>query len=240
MKILGIGHSHLFSLFSGYKVGNFPSLEFDFIHLLHPEFRLENGFDNIDAILDMIEKKCFNVDIVVLSISGNEHHMLGLVESERPFDFLLPEQEGSKIVAGRELIPYDLVYKTLDLQMNTALYESFAGLFKCPVYQIEAPPPILDEAYIRDHAGIFSEMIEERGVNTASVRHKLWRVGSDIARRRAIQAGFVYVENPPATLGPEGFLHFMAFNNDATHGNAWYGAHVINNLLALINEVDRG
>lgn len=235
MKILGIGHSHLFSLFSGYKVGNFPSLEFDFIHLLQPEFRLDNGFDNIDIILEVVKKKSSNVDIVVLSISGNEHHMLGLVESERPFDFLLSGTEEGKIIAGREFLPYDLVYKTLDLQMNTALYEAFAGLFNCPVYQIEAPPPILDDAYIRDHAGIFSETIEQRGVNAASVRHKLWRVGSTIARQRAIQSGFVYVENPPAALGPEGFLHFMAFNNDATHGNAWYGAHVINNLLALIN-----
>ncbi|AEG50346.1 hypothetical protein Sphch_2703 [Sphingobium chlorophenolicum L-1] len=235
MKILGIGHSHLFSLFSGYKVGNFPSLEFDFIQLLQPEFRLENGFDNIDTILGAVNKKSSNVDIVVLSISGNEHHMLGLVESERPFDFLLPGTEQGNIIRDRELLPYDLVYKTLDLQMNVALYKAFAGIFNCPVYQVEAPPPILDDAYIRNHAGIFSEAIEQRGVNAASVRHKLWRVGSTIARQRAVQAGFVYVENPAVALGPEGFLHFMAYNNDATHGNSWYGMHVINNLLAIIN-----
>lgn len=233
VKIAAIGHSHLGALVQAIELKEQEGAHFRFLSLLDPDLISESGVDGAPRLLSKIGEIVQDADVVALSISGNEHHMLGLVRSDRPFDFIPPNGRYRATLADHELLPFSLVYETMKSVMRTDLFDAMSGKIPLPVIVIGPPPPILDEGHLRRHPGVFAQQIEEFGVGSPTVRHKLWQICSDITQKCAEAAGFQYLPAPEDGMGPEGFLHASALINDPTHANAWYGRLLIRDLMSF-------
>lgn len=239
IKICAIGHSHLGALIQAQSHFQPKEASLTFLSLLDGDVLLENKMEDINKILPLSQSISENSDVVALSISGNEHHMIGLVQNPRPFDFVPPDGRYRTIQPGHEILPYSLVYRSLKSIMRGDLFKAFEGKFAIPVIVIEPPPPILDENHLLRNPGVFSESISKFGITKAGIRYKLWRVCCDVTREWAREAGFLYMPTPKAGVGPEGFLHAEALNNDPTHANAWFGRHIIADLSSLARKARR-
>ena len=237
IKILGIGHSHIGSLIFASR--DFPrdDVSFEFINLLDPRYLGEDNTIFFDAIREDVLEKAKDAAAVVLSLSGNEHHVLGMIPSDRPFDFCLPEHGEDTVFINHEMLPAGLVRGTLELLTTKRYYEFFSGLFNVQTYAISPPPPILDPGHIAAYPGVYKDSIAERGISPPWFRLKLWQLYCTIAREWSVEAGFRFVEVPECNVGPEGFLHHAALLNDPTHANAWYGRNMVDHLLDQMESV---
>ena len=234
IRILGIGHSHIGAFI--FTSREFPrsDVSFDFINLLDSRYLGKDNAIFFDEIREDALAKAAEADVVVLSLSGNEHHVLGMVAPERPFDFCLPQGDKNDVFHGHELIPLGLVRGTIERILSKRYYEFFSGLFDRPVYAVSPPPPILDSSHIATYPGAYKDAIAQRGISPPWLRLKLWRLYCLIAQDWSREAGFEFLDVPQSNIGPEGFLHYAALLNDPTHANAWYGQNMVNHLLTKI------
>jgi len=236
-KALVVGHSHLGAL-EFFSRSKDCSLEFDldFVQLLAKEFDPGSNARAADELAFVLRKKAASADLCVLSISGNEHQMMGLVNHPRPFDFVLPERPEIPLLAGREVVPFEIIEDALRSWMREDLFEELSRIITIPAVQLESPPPILDHDHITRYSGIFKDKIETLGINHPMVRYKLWRTSCRITKSFCEKFSIRYVEAPPEAIGPEGFLHYKALSPDPTHANAWYGGLVVNQIRQLLNQ----
>ena len=234
-RVLAIGHSHLGALeFFLRSKQEFSEFELEIVQLLSSEYAdIEQDSDGRTA--RTLRQKDENCDLVVLAISGNEHQMMGLVNHPRPFDFVLPERPDLPLQKDREIVPFELIRDTLESWMKPDLFRKMSELLTRPMFQLEPPPPVLDEEHIRNHAGIFREKIDKFGVNHPAIRFKLWRVSSNLIASYCAKFGIEFLPVPAEAVGPEGFLHYMALCPDPTHANGWYGALVVHQLRELLD-----
>jgi hypothetical protein len=166
---------------------------------------------------------------VVSVVGGNVHNALTLMRHPRPFDFLLPGEEGPPLEEGAELIPEALVRATLAVKLQAdfarlrALHE-IAG----PVIHAESPPPIRDEAYIAARAEAWFRDRAEGAIAVAGagVRWRMWRLMSRLMRGAVEQQGGHFLSVPAGVRDAQGFLK-LEFAADPTHGNEAYGVAMI-------------
>ncbi|MES2999074.1 MAG: hypothetical protein V4787_00155 [Pseudomonadota bacterium] len=236
-RVLVIGHSHIVALQEahaddedGLRVRR-PDLEFDFIRLL----RIVPGeeFPRLDIdeqTLSEIAARPY--DLIVAAMGGNGHNVFGLASHPVPFDFVLPEFPELPLEPAADHLPVALVRSCVRRPSEnafTALKVLRAGV-SAPVVQIESPPPIPSEDYIRAHPGNYRGPIERTGVSPAVLRYKLWRLNSSLFQGFCSQAGIEFLPAPIESQDPQGMLVEIAWNEDPAHGNSWYGARVLRQL----------
>ena len=169
---------------------------------------------------------------VASAIGGNVHNVLALMRHPRPFDFLLAGEEGPPPDAGAEMIPEALVRAALvgRLQPDLARLRLLRGVVG-PFIHIESPPPVRDEKFILSHAeSWFRERAQtEMVVAGAGVRWRMWRLVSRLMRKAVEELNGRFMPVPESVRDADGFLR-LDHAADPTHGNAAYGAAVIDAL----------
>jgi hypothetical protein len=178
------------------------------------------------AIEDQIARHAPRVASVV---GGNVHNALTLMRHPRPFDFLLPGEDGPPPDEGAELIPEALVRATLaqKLQPDFARLRALREIAG-PFVHAESPPPIRDDAFIaaRAEAWFRERAGGEIAVAGAGLRWRMWRLTSRLLRDAVEGLGGHFLPVPPAVRDAEGFLR-LDFAADPTHGNEAYGEALI-------------
>jgi hypothetical protein len=176
---------------------------------------------------------------VYQSIGGTAHWLLGLLEHPRPFDFELEAEPGSgsarALLPGREQVPAALIRAAL---AHSSLYAHQRSLRRFlaerlprPLAQIESPPPPFDARHIQRYPGYYRDLIGERGVAPAALRHKLWRLHSQLVAEECAALGVEFLPAPPIVKTADGYLVPEALAPDPTHANAWYGRRLIEQML---------
>lgn len=165
-------------------------------------------------------------------IGGNVHNVLALMRHPRPFDFLLSDEQGPPPDPGAEMIPEALVRAALEERLRPdfarlRLLREITG----PLIHVESPPPVRDEAFILERAeSWFRDRAEgEMAVAGAGVRWRMWRLLSRLMREAVERLGGHFVPVPEAVRDADGFLR-LDHAADPTHGNAAFGAAVIEAL----------
>lgn len=177
---------------------------------------------------------------VLASIGGSEHHVLGMVEFEVPFDFVLPAREDLGTDPTKDLVPYALVRELLEHQIGAFL--QMIAVLRDIVGErmliLESPPPIGDNAHILKHLAKHLTTVPggDWKVPSPSFRYKLWRVSSGIYLDFCRREGLVFVEAPVVAVEDGMFLKREGWRQDAMHGNAWYGARTIEAAMAQLAE----
>jgi hypothetical protein len=167
---------------------------------------------------------------IYCTFGGSEHSVFGLLESPKRFDFRVDEAGG--VEPGRELVPYGLVRGTIERAMRNAMNNTreLAKLFNCPIVHLRTPPPFREIEGKATLPRIFQENMD-LGITPASIRRKLYDVHSDIARKTCAAMNVGFMEVPPECVDADGFLLREYWSKDPTHGNARYGALVIDQIL---------
>jgi hypothetical protein len=224
-KILVIGHSHLGALKSGKTADN--TFEFHSI--------IEKGINTLS------ELDTDNYNSIVLTIVGNHHNILGLVNDPEPFDFFLPQEIDVPLKNDARLLPVNLITKVFERQLKNAfdLTQTLRNIFKNNMmYHVESPPPIPSEQYIIAHpgtTGVFKEKIEQLGVSPVYFRYKLWRLHSQIIRENCQKLNIEFINTPKESQDKTGCLIEKYWHVDPTHANAFYGDLVLNQIRAIHN-----
>jgi hypothetical protein len=175
----------------------------------------------------------------LLSIYGNAHTLFALVKHPRPFDFVLAEQPELPLDPESELIPEAFVEAALRDRMTRTepLIAGIARHFPVPLFQIESSPPVRSaEHVLATRESVFWDVLKlgELGVAPDFLRYKLWRLHSRLVREVCDKHGVTFVAAPSETQDADGFLvEAGCTRGDATHGNAWYGEHVLRQLYAV-------
>jgi len=175
---------------------------------------------------------------VCLSIKGNEHNVLGILENPVPFS-IGEKAHGTapRISQGRHFIPFSLMedhFSTYgsNLRLIKLLYELFPVATR--IY-LNPPPPIADFEHIVRNPGIFCDKIS-LGSSPKELKMQLYRIQTKVLSRIALESNAIFVEPEPELLDAEGFLASPYYNTDPTHGNSAYGKIMLNKMLKLVGQ----
>jgi hypothetical protein len=181
--------------------------------------------------IEQLQPEC---DGVYLSVGGNAHNALGLVESERPFDFVLDSEPDLPLLPDREVVPSASVRAALlatkRFSQQMLARKLILELVGDGAVHMDIPPPINDEKHIRANCGAFVEEVLKYGIAPPLLRYKLWRLYSDMVREQCDEVGAEVLPVPPATID-NGYLVRQAFTTDPTHAGTWYGRRVIEQIV---------
>lgn len=163
---------------------------------------------------------------VFLSIGGNFHNIIGLIENPVPFTVHGDAQVGSE--KHRTLIPRGMM---LDLfrQRLQGLTMHFAPLrehfSQAKMHHVCSPPPIENDEHVIQNPGVFRSRLSQ-GIAPKSLRLNLYDIQKELYAEKCEDLAINVIEPPRDAVSEDGFLKGEYLNNDPTHGNAKYGAQV--------------
>lgn len=250
MHGLIVGHSHIYCLQHANKIPH-SVIDADFIQLQErhekkysptffqgPEGLMLNEVLATDVrVLADAAVQAGRNPILVVSICGNQHNVLGLVKHPQLFDFVLSDYP-DLLEHEACIIPLHAMKEVMRLQCEPAFKIALrlAKLLPPPYYWLE-PPPIADESYILSHAREFEEAFDRCGITAAPIRLKLWRLQSYLNREFCLRNGWEYISTPEEAQDDQGFLAKEAWTyRDSVHGNEWYGRLLLEKMSSKYGE----
>jgi hypothetical protein len=254
---IGIGHSHLTAIQIAYnhrkatdQHAQLSNLQF--IQLLDPILKpnviSDKGANSLNEtlrreILRALGQASGNVSIL-LSLSGNEYHFIGMFNQPRRFDFVLPNQPDLPLSDRTEIIPPRLLEARL--RKNVHAVVEFVPLLKrlvgerTTIYSVQSPPPIPDSDYIMKGNSAFRKQLDEFGVAPPLLRYKLWALQSHIYEQELTDAGTVFLSNPPLATDEAGFMRPEGWHPDGVHASAWFGELILMQLEGVLDSRSSG
>ena len=248
-RLVGVGHSHLQAIQDACQLRQqadparapVPG----FVQMLAPELTptlMPDGSLN-PKLLAAISSAMIGDDLsepfVFDCVSGNEYYFIGLVNHPRRFDFVLPSRPELPLAPGAEIIPSDLMRRSLHAQMRHALaiLTALAHSLPCRFWHVQSPPPLPDNDHIRLHPTHFAAQVAEHGISPPGLRMKLWVLQSEIYRDHCQATGIGFLPVPDEATDAGGFLDRRGWLPDPAHANNWYGELVVRQLDALTDRV---
>lgn len=235
MRLLVVGDSHIVSIQRADVIRQCAPASavpiLTFLQLGDPDLRFPIRSEAWQrAIRRKVESAV--ADEIVSLIGGNAHNIFGLVNHPVKFDFILPSQPDLDVQPDAQLIPLELVRKTLTkrLQPTIDVLDRLIELGFRPRWHLESPPPVPSGDHIRNHPGVFAEQIAKLGIAPAALRYKLWRLHSSIFSEECAARQIEFVGAPATMQDKNGMLVESAWNPDPTHGNGLYGEQLIQQL----------
>lgn len=231
-KIFILGHSHLGAIMLNLRVSPIPGVEIDFVLCNEDRYKpllIDDALNPL--VLERISSA--KADLYVSMLGGNDHSILSMLNHPRRFDVVLPEAPELYTDISAEVLPAGLVLAVLSKRVDNAAraltaYSAAAGR---PMVHVESPPPIPSEEHIRNYPGVFRDVIAAQGVSPALLRYKFWRLHSRLYREACERLAVSFLPAPTEMQDTAGMMIERAWNPDPTHGNALYGAAVIDQLL---------
>jgi hypothetical protein len=248
LSFVAFGHSHVVALAKGYyalqqRRANTPesSRTGRFHYLYDPSFvpALTGGPERFalnSAILSKLAEG--NPRVVLLSIGGNEHNILSIVQNYQRYDFIIGENPDLPIEPDAEIYPEAVIRETLRESMadSLALLQALRAATKAPMAQIEPPPPLPIEHVLAYPKEFFRKAVDRSKLSSDCLRHKMWRVQSGIYRELCERIGIIYISVPSAMLDRRGTLIQAAWGCDATHANEWFGQCMVEEALRRLSD----
>jgi hypothetical protein len=250
MKCIVFGHSHMTTMLAAARnresvvadVGlEFRLVQFPWLKAVAPSFHrtVDRGVVANDALMLSLEQAgLYDPGEVVLCsvVSGNDNHVLGMLQNERPFDFILPCEPHLPFEKRAELICYDAIEATLRNRIESWL--PFLVVLKKMgkrVIQIEAPPPIGDDAVVAARLDPFFRTLSDAPkIAPRILRYKFWRALSNATRGACAENGIEYLPVPANMQDKCGFLSETGWYTDATHGSPAYSEAVLHRLKEFL------
>lgn len=244
-----IGHSHVFAVRDALALQ--PPLareRVEAIQVLHVVKRPERVMSVADdgkpqlhpALLAVLDRPDTAEAQVFSLIGGSVPFYFGLFEHRQPYDFILPDQPHLACSPGTELLPYSYCAKAMLRMLEehtltlSALRERIAG----PLIHLESPPPIGDSAYCEAKLPPAFSGPAYQGMRVAApvFRYKVWRLHSALMRQHCERIDVRFMACPAESMDEQGFLKPIYWpTNEPLHGNALYGALVLDQVEGLLN-----
>lgn len=183
---------------------------------------------------EFVRERLSSAKLVVLSLWGNWYNTLALVEHPEPFDFIYPSFD-EDVDETRRIIPFTQIRRTFNnnIRHQLRMLDDLRPMTERRMVLLETPPPIEDEAHIREFPGPFKDALTQ-GVTPAKIRRKLWKLQSDIYRDVCRERGIDFLPFPQEAMSERGFMAPAYCFPDPTHANAKYGTLVLAELEAIL------
>jgi hypothetical protein len=234
-KILVAGHSHVHALQIGWK--NPPKSideEVSFFNIKAcakpipdtgvPAGKWPSGggkYIDPEEVVEKFTQAVHGTDALVLLIQGNEHHALGLANSDHDLPNLSAELTRR---AGRTIGNW------IDLLLPHIPYGEVVAV-------LTPPPPLKEDELILERPGIYRDVLAERGIRDSSERFELWKLQCQATKNEAEKRGLRFVKLPRDVFSPEGFLRTDLAGSDPIHGNAQYGKIVLEHAIKTLRTI---
>jgi hypothetical protein len=244
MYFLCIGHSHLGALKYRYQGGRanseFGNLELAFLDL--HSFTNHEYYNNkpeclgepmVTAIEAVVAERQGPPAAVFFSIGGSQQHSLSLLNHEKPFDLVVPWDPEAPLTEDAQIVPFHLMEKFFAeiCEWKLRMLDLLASYFSCPKYFFASPPPVADEAYLRQYPGpAFKSLMEVNGVSPLHFRVKIAAMHARLYKARCAVNGVTYLEAPSKALDEIGCLALDARSQDSIHANIHYGESLIEQI----------
>ena len=130
--------------------------------------------------------------------------------------------------------PIGAVQRALESEMSVylALMSLVRGFCTGRMFHVEPPPPCADAKWISANMRWKLFGNRRREVSPPSLRHKLWRLHSQLLSRWCADAGVDLLPVPAETMDADGFMR-EPFLSDGVHANERYGALVLEQMTSL-------
>jgi hypothetical protein len=174
----------------------------------------------------------------IVTVLGGGHHLaLTLLDNGHPMDVILPTEPELHLRNDAQIVTVDFAKEILLQIMKSTLLtlsclrKAFPLAF---ITQIECPPPIGDNDFIRSHLGDFFKASappeELDALSTPAQRYKFWRIQSEIFSTECADFGIEYMPVPAACRTENGFMKPEHYGTDSTHANSVYGGLILDFL----------
>ena len=183
------------------------------------------------AIMNMLERR--DPHWIILSLGGNEHNVLSILQLYEKYDFILGEEPDLPLAPGAEIYPEAMARETLRDWMDEALdlLLAFRAASQAPMAQVSPPPP-LPEAHVLAHPGdLLPDAMAREKISPESLRYKMWRLACGLYRETCQKAGIGYIETPADMIDENGMLADLYRGADATHANEVFGRRMLEEAL---------
>jgi hypothetical protein len=187
--------------------------------------------------------------LMFCSVGGGEHVTVGLINSPRKFDIIVPDAEADAVVLrlqaaapaadSREIIPYDVMKQNFRWRVGgiVPLFRTVRALSPHPLYCISPPPPIRDPAQMELTANAYADFrkaMDAYGLNDPCIYYKTWLIHKIVMQEYCRECGVGFIDPPAQAVGADGFLRAEFFlPADPMHANRHYGALVIDQVTQL-------
>lgn len=173
-------------------------------------------------------------DLIISTIGGNQHQVIGLVQHPIPFDIF--EKEQKELLSDHmTLIPHAQMHEVFERGLrgrDGSRMEELKKYAPCPIVHLAPPPPKEDAEHIlKRHETAFSQAdILNKGVSPANLRLKIWKLQIEALRKMTQNFGIHFLLPPVETLTEQGFLAPQFYAEDATHANMEYAKLVLKQI----------
>jgi hypothetical protein len=231
-KIILIGHSHTFAILRAAELQSE-------VEITGPMLWADSRHYGYDPTTDSLKPQVIE-DIaggpVFSALGGFAHALLGLVQHPEPFDFILPDAPDMPLIDGAYLVPYAVARDVV--AEHLASYHRYMELVRQAtdeaMYHLAAPPVLRDdETVLADVPWGRPNFPKSGNVSPASLRWKLWHLANGLTRQFSEANDIRFIECPRSAMDEEGYLR-PEYYSEAFHGNANYGALVIDQIKAFI------
>ena len=236
-RIVVIGHSHITALARAYRMPGHAvaraQTQMDFLMLNEPQFLPVLEAEALNPAIQ-VRVRAESFDLHVSLLGGNDHSIMGMVNHPQPFDFVLPQVPELAVDEACDILPAGLLQEELARRIapHLKILKIYRDLVSGRLVHVESPPPI-PSVHIVAYPRSLCEQITQLGVAPALLRYKLWRLHSGLYAQACSTLGVDFCPVPTEMQDADGMMIEAAWNHDPTHGNAIYGAAVIEKLSSL-------
>jgi len=250
-KIILIGHSHTNCLYTTFSDSYKEAYIVHRIHMLEIANNLKKlpthkRMSLSDCVVEKTSQiinnnftqsgKWFNrnkskINIILL-LGGSYHHMLGLMKSNPPFDFVHPQFSDLELDDKAEIIPFNAMREILILDINEheKIIKSISEKFSYNIIHLGFPPTVFNEKLMMSNIEpFFSEKYKKLELAHHNVRFKLWRLYSDMYADMCNKHGIPFIQVPETMIENGMFLKEVAYG-DSMHANHIYAKSYIDLL----------
>lgn len=174
----------------------------------------------------------------IVTVFGGGHHLaLTLLDNGHPMDVILPSEPDLFVRDDAQIVTVGFAKEIL-LQIMVSTFLTISCLKKsfpnARITQIECPPPIGNNDFIRRHLGNFFEASHSpedlECLSSPEQRYKFWKIQSEIFSNECESIGVEYMSVPAVCQTEDGYMKPEHYGSDSTHANPVYGGLILEYL----------
>lgn len=232
-RIFIFGDSHTRALSRALSQQTIENNHFDYsIHwMLTVKNEKQRGDLSIEDACEAIRNLNGN-DILVISLIGTTHNIIGLVKHNQPYYIYEPGSVNQDCDPLDEVIPYNAIWDMFEKRTSAA--KKIEILKKCAnvrVFHLMPPPPKRDNEFISSKTSRYRDAnVADTGISPPELRLRLWTIEYQVLDKTCREWGITLLPPPKESMDEQGFLKREYYADDATHANAEYGALTLRQL----------
>jgi len=237
-QIFVFGDSHTRALKTAVSCFARSDMKVDF-HI-HWRMSIKNGVTRGDMDLSEAKKSISKLqanDMLVISIFGTMHNILGLIKHSQPF-YISDSKLEKCIPNSYEVIPANCMKDFFYNQWKISnIVSELKSISLAPLYHLSPPPPKENIDYIKTKTSNYrGSVIDEKNLNRSDIKLALWRLEMEALEIYLYDIGVKLIRPPNQSLSEHGYLKEDCYAQDATHANTQYGLFVLNQLADILKD----